>query len=148
MEKTQPANGNLLIQNDGHEIAYTNFWDMTKLKGFLLLSWSDDIARFLISKQHEYLVSQGKNANLVIISKPKYTEPNKMELMEIRFDNYPRTSFSINIPTNYSDKPIAELQHGDHFTIALWTKDGKQCEIPGRFRLVDSLPCLDRWVEH
>ena len=137
----------ITIGNNGQAIAKTNYWDMPNAKkGCFYLSWNASAARLLVPEFQKAAIAEMKTAKEIIISRGIW-HPHGRAALELLFEDYTNSPFSIHIVTEQCDRLIPETDQGSGFVVAIWTKEGKQFECPGKYRTVDKLPCLAAWTE-
>lgn len=138
--------GNLItIGNNGQKIVKTNYWQTKHAeKGFVYLSWNAGAGRLLVPKNQEHILDEMKTGVYVIVSRGKWNERDALELL---FEDNTDAPYSISIVSDQTDRLLPETDQGGGFVIAVWTENGKQLELPAKYREVESLPCLLAWSE-
>lgn len=135
----------ITIQNDGQRIANTNYWQSPQAaKGYCYLSWNAGAARVLVPRAMEPHVTEMKTGEFVVISRGRFEGRDALELM---FEDQSDAPYCLHIVAEQCDRVIPDTEQGAGFAVAVWTEAGKQLELPGRYRTVDQLPCMQEWVE-
>jgi hypothetical protein len=139
----------LTIVNDGPEIKETNYFDSEWAKrGALFLSWNDSAARLLVpDAQLDVIQPEIQGAEHIILSRGPL-ESSGAEALELLWEDNTQHPFVIHISTEQCDRLIAESHQGSGFVVSVWARDGKIQELPGRHRIVESLPCMKPWTDH
>jgi hypothetical protein len=136
----------ITISNDGQRILKTNYWDTEHAAaGFFYLSWNAGAGRLLIPDSQKSVISEFKKTVYVIVSRGKL---NGRDALELLFEDHSDEPYCIHIVSEQCDRLIPDHEQGGGFVIAVWTQSGLKCRYPGKYRVVDSLPCLDEWSEH
>jgi hypothetical protein len=140
----------LLIQNKGQAIASTNYWDSEiATAGLVFLSWNAGAARLLIPDSQKAFVREMRSAKEVIVSRGQWsTEQGPRDALELLFEDGTDAPFVIHIVSEQTDRMIPEHQQGGGFVVSAWTRGGMKQRWPGRYRVVEALPCLAHWSEH
>ncbi len=134
----------LHISNEDQKVVKTNFWDTQKAKeGYFYLSWNAGAARLLIPDNQQVVIKEMKTAKEVIISRGILQGEDALELL---FEDNTDCPFSIHITTSLTDRLLPETDQGEGFEVVLWTRSGIEGSFKGKYRVVDSLPCLNPWV--
>jgi hypothetical protein len=134
------------IVNDGKALKCTNYWDTEHAKkGYFYLSWNAGAARLLVPKSQENQIKEMKAALYVVISRGKFQGRDALELM---FEDNTDAPYSIHLVTEQCDRLLPEADQGSGFTVDIWTRDGLKASFDGKYRVVNTLPCLNAWVNH
>jgi len=137
------------ITNDGPLIASTNFWDGKYASaGYVFLSWNAGVGRLLIPDSALSMIPETRGAREVIVSVGPWSACGDGQGIEILFEDDSDSPFVIHICSQQTDRLLPDTDQGGGFEIHVWTRMGRELAIPGRFRRVDSLPCLRPWEEH
>lgn len=136
------------IVNDGQRIAKTNYFDSKHAReGLFFLSWNAGAARLLVPDALSDQVGEMVSAKYVIVSKGIRSDIG-VEAIEILFDDESSNPYVINIDTKQTDRSIPDADQGGGFVFIVWTRKGEFLRRPGKYRMVDKLPCLAPWVSH
>lgn len=105
--------------------------------------------RLLVPRDHEQeLLRETWRAKMVIVSRGHWAEAKGVGV-ELLFEDDSQDPYSLHIPAALCVPLIAESDHGREVPVALWTyRRGKPHlarEYPGKFRVVDVIPCLKKW---
>lgn len=134
----------LLIENQGQQIANTNYWQLEHAqKGLFYLSWNAGAARLLVPESQLDSIEEMTTCEYVIISRGKFEGRDALELL---FEDNTDTPFSIHIVTEQTDRLIPEYQQGGGFVVTIWTQAGQKLKFDGKYRVVDTLPDFSPWV--
>lgn len=138
----------LKIENEGADIAYSNYWDSEYAKkGLYFLSWNAGVARLQIPDTGAAKVlREMKTAKYVILSRGIWGAANYCDGLEIMFEDHSDSPFAIHLSTSHLCGMIAEHRI-DEFVFTVWGREGKLLQLLGKYRKVESLPCLDPWRE-
>lgn len=85
-----------------------------------------------------------KGAQYVIISRGKYADRDALEIL---FEDGSDAPFCIHLMAEQSDRMLPESDQGGGFVVTVWTRGGQKHRYNGKYRIVESLPCLDPWSE-
>lgn len=139
----------LTIQNQGQAIAQTNYFDMEQArKGFFYLSWNAGAGRLLVPDVHIGLIPNMAVAEYVIVSRGPWRAQGYQDALELVFDDLSDSPFVIHLMTEQTDQLLPEQSQGGGFVILLQTRQGTQATLPGRYREVPEIPCLEPWCAH
>lgn len=140
----------LYIENKGQAILSTTYWDSPLAgAGMVFLSWNAGAARILIPDSQKAFVREMRSAKEVIVSRGQWnTEQGPRDALELLFEDGTEAPFAIHIVAEQTDRMIPEHQQGGGFVVAAWTRGGMKQRWPGRYRVVESIPCLDPWSDH
>jgi hypothetical protein len=133
----------LIIENRGQEIVNTNYWD-SKHARYCYLSWNAGAARLLLPEAGVNLDDM-LGAPHVIISRGPWQGHGQRAALEILFDDASDSPYAIHLAMERSDRRLPSSEHGRSFMFTVWTRAGKQLELPGKYRVVAAIPCLDPW---
>lgn len=136
-----------IISNYGQAIAQTNYWDSQHAaNGLFYLSWNAGAARILIPDNQKRVLKEMKPAREVIISRgPLADLPETPDALEMLWEDDSDEPYSITILALQTDRLIPQTDQGGGFIVAAWTRGGLKHRWPGRYRVVDALPCLKPW---
>lgn len=131
------------IQNDGANIVSTNYWQTPHAAaGAFFLSFNAGAARLLVPKQIEQEIEEMRGASEVIISRGLLGGQMALELL---WEDGSDSPYSIHMGTNQCDRLLPDSDHGSDIPVSVWTETGKAAEWPGRYRIAQTLPCLQPW---
>jgi len=138
----------ITIENSGQRIISTNYWDTEHAKkGYFYLSWSAGAGRILIPDTQKSVLREMKPATEVIVSRGPWAENDGREALELLWEDGSDTPYVITLVTEQCDRLIPDTDQGGGFVIAAWTRSGLKQRWTGKYRIVDSLPWLQPWVE-
>jgi hypothetical protein len=89
-----------------------------------------------------------RSAKFVIVSSGPWVEQGRMAALELLFEDHSDSPFVLTIPLAQSDRHLPETDQGGGFYISVWSRGGQKLRLPGRYRKVESLPCLEEWKSH
>ena len=137
----------LNIQNNGPDIVFSNFWDLEPAKkGYFFLSVNAGCARLLIPDGRIAEIEEMKTGKIVIISRGPWSQAGKKEAVELLFEDYSETPYSMNLGAKQIDRLIPSSDNGRDLLFAAYTRGSiKAMERPAKFRTVKKLPCLKPW---
>jgi hypothetical protein len=135
----------LSICNSGPEIADTNFWDSELAnKGFIYLSWNAGVARLMVPESFSPQISEMQTGSYCIISE-RLEGTSGAYAMELLFEDGTAAPYCLHISAGQTDRLNACKNRDEGFSVAVWTRNGKEFEMPGKYRKVKKLPCLAPW---
>lgn len=144
----------LKIENNGPELVDTNYWITEHAeKGFVYLSANAGCFRLLVPESSGISIPDMQNgAQYVILSRGPWTQHGNLDALEILFEDHSDNPLAIHILRDQADLLPTDTeidQHGQsqRWTIAVYTKNGKQLELPVRYRTVKNIPYLKEWSD-
>ena len=139
----------LVIENKGQAVARTNYFDSEPAsKGLFYLSWNAGAGRLLVPDSQKRTVLEMRSAKYVIVSSGPLVEHGGVPAFELLFEDHSEAPFVLTIPHAQSDRVLPSKDQGGGFHVALWTRGGLKLRLPGRYREVPMLPCLEGWRSH
>ncbi|MDR2551430.1 MAG: hypothetical protein LBD10_14665 [Desulfobulbus sp.] len=142
----------LSFKNDGTELVATNYWQSEYAAGgYVYLTINAGCFRLLIPPRGLSLEDM-REASVVLITRAPWPEMNKHDALEILFEDNSDAPFCLHIVPEQADSMPAERDRDrpgqpPKWTFAVYTEQGKQFELPVRYRLAKKLPCLKPWAE-
>lgn len=139
------------IKNNDTDIIDTNYWEtILANNGDCYLSIKSWTFRLLVPNVLLTDISRWKNAREVIVSKGPWLERRITNAIEILFDNVCDNPYALHITADQVDQlplPADQDRSGQppRWSFAVWTRQGKFLELPGRYRTVKGIPCLKRF---
>ena len=141
--------GMITIGNQGQRIASTDYWDSDHARaGYLYLSWNAGAARLLVPDSQKAVIREMKTSEHVIISRGPWTDQGGREALELLFEDGSDAPFCMHLVAEQCDRLIPDTEQGGGFVVTVWTRGGEKLRLPGKYRRVDSLPCLQPWEQH
>jgi hypothetical protein len=138
----------LTINNNGQAITSTNFWESETAKaGYCFLSWNAGAARLLLPDALLPAVREMKSAQYVIISKGPWHEQGGRDALEVLFEDGSNSPYCVHLTMEQTDRSLPEDNQGGGLVVTVWTRSGEELRLPGKYRTVRSIPCLDPWKE-
>lgn len=111
----------ILIDNNGRDIASTNFWQSEHaLRGLCYLSGNDGAWRLLVPAASQYMLDEMRTGERAIIE-PSIRNP---ACWDIVFDDGSDAPFSLSLDKRMVDRSMSP---GD-CVLTVWTADGKVLE--------------------
>ena len=141
-------NDMLVIDNQGPLIGATNYFDtLAAKKGLFYLSWNAGAARLLVPDSQERTLSEMRTGHYVIISRGPWLARSGQGGIELLFEDHTETPYSLHLSVEQTDRLLPAGDEGSEFTVSIWTRRGMQAQMPGKYRRVASIPCLEPWIE-
>lgn len=135
------------FENQGQKIVRTNYWDSPAAKaGYFFLSWNAGAARLLVPDAMTSHVREMKGAKFVIVSRGRWAQHNREDALELLFEDRSQSPYCLHLVKDQTDRLIPEEDQGGGFWVSVWTKRGEQLRFPGRYRQVETIPCLEPWT--
>jgi hypothetical protein len=139
----------MIIANKGQAIASTDYWDSAHATaGKFFLSWNAGAARLLIPDSQKLVLGEMRGAKYVIISRGPWREHGGRDALELLFEDGSDSPFCVHLVAEQCDRLIPDTQQGGGFVVTAWTRGGEKLRLPGKYRVVRNIPCLDEWTEH
>lgn len=139
----------LTIENQGQAIKATNYWDSEHARrGLLYLSWNAGAGRVLIPDAAKAMLRELKGASEVIVSRGPWADQGGLEAIELLWEDGSDSPFSVHLVAEQCDRLIPDYEQGGGFVVTVWTRGGIKGRWPGRYRVVESIPCLQPWAAH
>jgi hypothetical protein len=136
----------LVIENKGQVLAKTNYFDSEPAaRGFFFLSWNAGAGRLLVPDSQKPSLRDMRSAKYVIVSSGPWQEHGAVPAYEQLFEDHSDAPFAVTIPHYQSDRTLPSRDEGGGFFITIWTRDGLKGRLPGRYRQVAAIPCLEEW---
>ncbi len=139
----------LLIGNKGQAISSTNYWDSEPAKsGFCFLSWNANAARLLVPDFLESSILEMRSAKYVIVSRGPWPEQAGREALELLFEDDSDSPYCVTLGAENTDRLLPKKDQGGGFVFTVWTRSGEMLRLPGKYRVVKTIPCLAPWRSH
>lgn len=139
----------MMFHNDGGEIVRTTYWDTTQARalGLFFLSFHRGTFRLLVPDSKVRLVEEMRTGREAIVSSGPFLGQEGVEIM---FEDGSDAPYAIQMQERDFDCLPGRANQdrpgeGARWVLAVWTRAGKVLELPCRFRVVSSLPCLRRF---
>lgn len=143
----KPVSQFLTINNKGQAIANTNYWDSDHAQaGNLFLSWNAGAARLLVPDNQKHIIREMRSAKYVVISRGSWADQGGRDALELLFEDNSDSHFSIQLVSEQCDRLLPESNQGGGFFVTIWTRGGEKLRLPGKYRTVEHIPCLQEWV--
>jgi len=137
------------IQNRGQGIVETNYWDSDMAKeGILYLSWNAGAARLLVPDSMKSYIREMKTAKYVIVSRGYWINVDGRDALELLFEDDSDSPFAIQLSSDQCDRMLPQSDHCPQFAVSVWTSEGMVLKKPGKYRVVDEIPCLQEWNDY
>ena len=138
----------LLFENNGPDLVQTNYWDTEAGQaGYFFLSWNAGHARLLTPEANQGLIEEMGQARMAILSLGSLLHMHDRQGIEILFEDDSLQPLAVTIAVEQCDRDLRLAPEGGGFDFTVWCREGKQLALPGKFRIVPSLPCRDAWKE-
>ncbi len=138
----------ITITNRGQAIESTNYWDSQQAAaGFFFLSTNAGAMRLLVPDSHARQVREMRGAHFVIVSRGPWVDQGGRDAIELLFEDGSDSPYCIHMLADQCDRIAPDAEQGGGFVVTVWTRAGEQLRMPGKYRVVNALPCLDPWVE-
>jgi hypothetical protein len=135
----------LSICNSGQDISDTNFWDSEiASRGFTFLSWNAGAARLMVPDRLIPYVCEMDTGSYCVISEQTQGSSGLIAL-ELLFEDGTAAPFSLHISSDQTDRLNPCKNRDEGFVVSVWTRNGKEFQMPGKYRKVKKLPCLAPW---
>lgn len=136
----------LTITNKGQAIESTNYWDSEHAKaGYCYLSWNAGAARLLMPDALKPAIREMRTAQYVIVSRGPWREHGNRDALELLFEDGSDTPYCLHLVAEQTDRLLPEDNQGGGFVVTVWTRGGEKLRLPGKYRTVPDIPCLDPW---
>lgn len=109
------------------------------------MSWNAGAARLLIPELNEHMIDEVETAQYVVISKGLWKEQNNNNALEILFEDGSDAPFSIQLLANQCDRHLPHSDHRCDVDFLAYTRKGLAFKLSGKYRVVESIPCLEPW---
>lgn len=141
----------IAVENAGQRIIKTNYWDSEdQHAGLFYLSWNAGAARLLVPDAQQPALTEMHSARMVIVSRGPLVNPrtgHPSDALELLFEDDTESPYVLHIAMEQTDRMLPPDNQGGGFIFAAWTRGGLKHTWPGKYRTVESLPCLDAWTE-
>ncbi|MDR2092310.1 MAG: hypothetical protein LBP58_03185 [Azoarcus sp.] len=143
----------MTIINRGQVIEKTDYFDTPQARaGFLFLSWNAGAARILLPDSQAHMLREMKTGKTVIISRGPLVDHDGRDAIELLFEDDSDAPFSAHLLIEQTDRNLPETNQGGGFVVTVWSRHGgslrERLRLPGKYRTVASLPCLEPWISH
>lgn len=139
----------ITVENAGQRIVRTNYWTSEQaIAGYFYLTWNAGAGRILIPDAQKSALREMRSAEMVIVSSGPWIEHSGRMALELLFEDSSDIPFCLHMVAEQTDRMLPDTDQGGGFVITAWTRGGEKGRWPGRFRKVESIPCLDSWTEH
>lgn len=136
------------INNVGQYLESTNYWESAHAQlGYVYLSWNAGAARLLVPDAVKHSIDEMRTASSVIVSSGPWTEQGGNEGFEILFEDHSNSPYCIHLMAGQTDLLPHENRPTKSFPFSVWTSEGKQLELPAKYRAVKAIPCLAPWTK-
>lgn len=138
----------LTISNKGQAVEHTNYWDSDHAKaGYCFLSWNAGAARLLLPDVLKPALKEMRSARYVIVSRGPWTEHGGRDALELLFEDNSDSPYCLHLVAEQTDRLLPEDNQGGGFVVTVWTRGGEKLRVPGKYRTVPAIPCLEEWSE-
>lgn len=134
------------IKNDGQHLVSTDYWDSKHARaGYFFLSWNAGAARLLVPDSQQAALREIQTAREVIVSRGPWSDQGGRDALEMLFEDGSDSPYCIHLVAEQCDRMLPEDNQGGGFVVTVWTRGGEKLRLPGKYREVASLPCLEPW---
>lgn len=145
--KTKNGHRNMLIENSGRSIASTDYWQSEAARaGYCYLSWNAGAARLLVPDACKHFLPEMRAAKYVIVSRGPWRDQGGRDALELLFEDDSDSPFCLHLVAEQTDRLLPEDNQGGGFVVTAWTREGEEFSLPGRYRVVAEIPCLEPWA--
>lgn len=139
----------LTIENQGQAIKSTNYWDSNHAKsGYCYLTWNAGAGRLLVPDNQKFMLPEMRGAKYIIVSRGPWDAQGGRDALELLFEDGSDAPFCIHLVAEQTDRMLPEDNQGGGFVITIWTRGGEKLRLPGKYREVETIPCLAPWSSH
>lgn len=136
------------IDNDGQDIASTNYWQTEHAaRGLPYLSVNAGAMRLLVPPAASAMHTSIATAREVIVSAGKWPEQQWRDGVEILFDDDTDSPFAVHLSIEQVDRLPLPSEQGEPIKFTTWGPEGKIWTGIARYRRVKKIPCLKKWGE-
>ncbi len=136
----------LTILNKGQAIESTNYWDTEQAHaGYCYLSWNAGAGRLLVPDALKPAIREMRIAKYVIVSRGPWHEHGGRDALELLFEDSSDSPYCLHLVAEQTDRLLPEENQGGGFVVTVWTRGGEKLRLPGKYRTVAAIPCLDPW---
>lgn len=136
----------ITIGNKGQAVTHTNYWDSDFAEaGMLFLTWNAGAARLLVPDSMKSSIREMKTAKYVIISSGPLYCRGGVDALELLFEDGSDTPLAITMSAEMSDRKLTDRRIDAGLNFTVWTRSGMKLMLPGKYRVVDQVPCLRKW---
>jgi hypothetical protein len=134
------------IENAGQRIIETDYWDSEHAqRGLMYLTWNAGAARLLLPDGIKGELREMRGARYVIISRGPWHEQGGRDALELLFEDGSDAPYVVHLVAEQTDRLLPEDNQGGGFAVTVWTRGGEKLRLPGKYREVETLPCLEPW---
>ncbi|NLG44799.1 MAG: hypothetical protein GX547_16275 [Phycisphaerae bacterium] len=140
----------IIIENDGQDIAATNYWALAMEEaGKLYVSVNAGAIRVLVPRALRRIIVDMRTAEYCILSRGPWPRMELQEAVEIIWEDMSDNPFALHLSPESFDLLPAEPPAGRDWVCSVWEcrkgKPHKALERLCHWRRVASLPCLKPW---
>jgi hypothetical protein len=99
-----------------------------------------------VPDSQKQVIREMRSAKYIIISRGPWTGKGGREALELLFEDESDSPFCLHLVAEQCDRLIPDYQQGGGFDIIVLTRGGEKLRLPGKYRVVDSVPCLEPWI--
>jgi len=141
----------ITIENDGQDITGTNYWETEHAgRGLVYVSINAGCFRLLIPDARVSEIGEMRTAREVIVSRGPWPKMGRHDAVELMFEDDSDEPYALHLSTESFDRlplPADRDRPGQEprWKLSVWTTSGKALELPCRYRVVKSIPCMKPW---
>lgn len=131
------------IQNNGQEIARTNYWKSEHAaRGYYFLTINAGAIRLLVPDVQIHATTEMQTAKEVIVSRGPWSAQGKTDGIELLFEDHTDTPYCIQLMTEQCDRLPGPTDINQPWVFTAWSSAGKQLERPCYVRMVKQIPWM------
>lgn len=132
------------IANNGKDIKETNYWDSRQAQaGYAYLSMNAGALRLLLPPRLESALEEMRTAKEVIVSRGPWADYGDRDAVEVLFEDMTNEPFLLQLVAEQVD--MLPSKKRKNLVFSVWTREGKQLELPAKFRKVSRIPYMKPW---
>lgn len=138
----------LCFGNVKQRLVSTNYWDSELARaGFVFLSWNAGAARLLLPDSMKSAIHEMRTARHVVITRGPWDAMCGREGLELLFDDDTDEPYCLTIGVGQTDRILPARDEGRDSVVIVLTQEGEALRLPGKYRRVDAIPCLEPWTD-
>lgn len=141
----------IVIENDGPELVSTSYWESElAANGFVYLTINAGCFRLIAPAIAGLSLAKAQGAECVLVTRGAWPAKGRPDGLELLFDDHSSNPYAIHIVTDQCDHLPLDSDKDrpgqlPRWILAIYTEAGKMFELPARYRIAESIPCLKAW---
>lgn len=86
-----------------------------------------------------------KTGKCVVISRGPWVAEGGRDALELLFEDESDNPYCVHLVTEQTDRMLPESDQGGGFVVTVWTRGGEKIRRPGKYRVVNEIPCMAAW---